>query len=74
MRIQWVGKVARTGEGKRIYKVSVRNKPLGKKYIRRWKDKYQIGRQKGWKFVQWTHLATASYCEHCNGNLEYYNI
>jgi hypothetical protein len=60
-RMRWAGDVARMGEGKNVYRVSVGKsegkRPLGRPR-HRWKDGVSIDlREIGWGRVGWIHLA-----------------
>jgi hypothetical protein len=60
-RMRWAGHVARMGEGRNVYRVSVR-KPEGKRPLerssRRWEDGIKMDlRETGWEGVEWIHLA-----------------
>jgi hypothetical protein len=60
-RMRWAGQVARTGEGRNVYRVLV-GKPEGKRPLgrprRRWEDgiKMDLG-EIGWGGLEWIHLA-----------------
>jgi hypothetical protein len=60
-RMRWAGHVARTGEGRNVYRVLV-GKPEGKRPLerprRRWEGgvKMDLG-ETGWGDVEWIHLA-----------------
>jgi hypothetical protein len=60
-RMRWAGHVARTGEGRNLYRVLV-GKPEGKRPLerlrRRWEDGMKMDlREIGWGGVGWIHLA-----------------
>jgi hypothetical protein len=60
-RMRWAGHVARTGEGRNVYRVLV-GKPEGKRPLRRprcrWEDGIKMDlREIGWGGVEWIHLA-----------------
>jgi hypothetical protein len=58
--MRWSGHVARTGEGRNVYRVLMGN-PKGKRPLerprRRWEDVIKMDlREMGWRGVQWIHL------------------
>jgi hypothetical protein len=60
-RMRWAGHVARTGEGRNVYRVSV-GKPEGERPLgwprRGWEDGIKMDlRDIGWGGVEWIHLA-----------------
>jgi hypothetical protein len=60
-RMRWAGHVARTGEGRNVYRALV-GKPEGKRPLerprRRWEDRIKMDlREIGWGGVEWIHLA-----------------
>jgi hypothetical protein len=61
-RMRWVGHVARTGEGRNVYRVLV-GKPEGKRPLEdqgvdgRMRSKWTLGRSVGWGGVEWIRLA-----------------
>jgi hypothetical protein len=60
-RMRWAGHVARMGEGRNLYRVSV-GKPEGKRPLerprRRWEDGIKMDlREIGWGGVEWIQLA-----------------
>jgi hypothetical protein len=60
-RMRWAGHVARTGEGRNVYRVLV-GKPEGKRSLerprRRWEDGIKMDlREIGWGGVEWIQLA-----------------
>jgi hypothetical protein len=60
-RMRWMGHVARMGEERKVYKVSV-GKPEGKRPLGRPRHRWENGismdlREIGWESVDWIHLA-----------------
>jgi hypothetical protein len=60
-RMGWAGHVARMGEMRNVYKISV-GKPRGRRPLgrpkRRWEDNIKTDlREVGWEDVDWIHLA-----------------
>jgi hypothetical protein len=60
-RMRWEGRVARIGEGRKVYSVLV-GKPEGKRPLgrprRRWEDGIKMDvREISWGCVEWIHIA-----------------